>query len=285
MRTQSWLAMALSAALLAVGISAAISGNSTITVLDSTGATKTYSVVTDGSGNFIARNVICDQSAAASCATVSSNALSVTVTNTNANGSAVSANSSPVVIASDQVAVAIKAASGTIASGAIASGAVASGAVASGAFASGALASGSVASGAMVDLGAQADSACSTDNGTCSAIALIKRGNQRLTTINSSIGAANAYETVAASQTSQAMGATGATGDFLSHCVATPGSTSPGVVTILDNATAVVSFAGGSSSVSNLVPFTIPIGAVSVSGAWKITTGANITVVCVGRFT
>lgn len=94
-----------------------------------------------------------------------------------------------------------------------------------------------------------------------------------------------AYETVAASQTAQSMGATGATGDYLSHCVVTPGTTSPGVVTVLDNATAIVSFAGGASSTSNLVPFTIPIGAVSVSGAWKITTGANVTVVCVGRFT
>lgn len=45
------------------------------------------------------------------------------VTNTNANGSATSANSSPVVIASDQAAVAVKAASGAIASGAIAAGA------------------------------------------------------------------------------------------------------------------------------------------------------------------
>lgn len=146
-------------------------------------------------------------------------------------------------------------------------------------------ASGGFAGGSMVDVGAQADSVCSTDTGTCTLIALTKRNNARLTTLNTSIGAANAYETVAASQTAQAMGATGATGDFLSHCVATPGTTSPGVVTILDNATAIVSFAGGASSVSNLVPFPIPIGAVSVSGAWKITTGANVTVVCFGRFT
>lgn len=186
--------------------------------------------------------------------------------------------------------VAVKGASGAFASGSFASGSHASGSFASGAFASGsvasgALASGSIASGAMVDLGAQADAACSTDNGTCSAIALIKRTNQRLTTVNTSIGAANAYETVAASQTAQSLGATGATGDYLSHCVVTPGTTSPGVVTILDNATAIVSFAGGASSTSNLVPFAVPIGAVSVSGAWKITTGANVTVVCVGRFT
>ncbi len=71
------------------------------------------------------------------------------VTNANSNGSATSANSSPVVIASDQVAVAVKAASGAIASGSIASGAVASGAIASGAVASGAFASGSIGSGAI----------------------------------------------------------------------------------------------------------------------------------------
>lgn len=48
--------------------------------------------------------------------------LKVNVTNTNANGSATSANSSPVVIASDQAAVAVKAASGAFASGSMAAG-------------------------------------------------------------------------------------------------------------------------------------------------------------------
>lgn len=64
-------------------------------------------------------------------------------------GSAVSASSSPVVIASDQAAVAVKAASGAIASGAVASGAFASGSIGSGAIASGAVASGAFASGAF----------------------------------------------------------------------------------------------------------------------------------------
>lgn len=73
---------------------------------------------------------------------------------------------------------AVTAASGSYSSGAFASGSFASGSHASGSFASGAFASGSVASGAMVDLGAQADSACGTDTGTCSLIALQKRGNQ-----------------------------------------------------------------------------------------------------------
>lgn len=85
-----------------------------------------------------------------SCTNVGS--VHTTVDNTNANGSATSANSSPVVIASDQGAVAIKAASASIASGAIASGAVASGAFASGSISSGAIASGAIAAGAQVDL-------------------------------------------------------------------------------------------------------------------------------------
>ena len=96
---------------------------------------------------------------------------------------------------------------------------------------------------------------------------------------------ASEYETVAASQTGQALGATGATGDYLSHVVCFPATTSPGVVTILDNATQWGSFPGGATSTSNLVPFTIPVNSVSVSGAWKITTGANISCVAVGNFT
>lgn len=59
------------------------------------------------------------------------------------------ASSLPVVLASNQSALAITIASGGVASGAIASGAIASGAIASGAVASGAFASGSIASGAI----------------------------------------------------------------------------------------------------------------------------------------
>lgn len=49
-------------------------------------------------------------------------------------------------------------------------------------------AAGSFVDGALVTLGAQADAACATDNGTCTAEALFKRGNQRLTTINTTLG-------------------------------------------------------------------------------------------------
>ena len=94
------------------------------------------------------------------------------------------------------------------------------------------------------------------------------------------------YETVAASQTAQALGATGATGDYLSGVLVFPGTAGCGVVTILDNATTIGTFAGGgTTALPSLVPFMIPVGLFSVSGAWKVTTGANVTAVGIGKFT
>lgn len=92
------------------------------------------------------------------------------------------------------------------------------------------------------------------------------------------------YETVAAGQTAQTLGATGATGDYISGILVVPATTSPGNVLLLDNATSMTVFAGGASSVSNLVPFFIPLGMISVSGAWKITTGANVSCIGIGNF-
>lgn len=96
---------------------------------------------------------------------------------------------------------------------------------------------------------------------------------------------ASEYETVAASQTAQVLGPTGATGDYIAGLLVIPATTSPGNVLLLDNATSITVFAGGASSVSNLVPFFIPLGIVSVSGAWKVTTGASVSVIGVGAFT
>jgi hypothetical protein len=96
---------------------------------------------------------------------------------------------------------------------------------------------------------------------------------------------AGEYETVAASQTAQVLGATGATGDYISGVLVVPATTSPGNVLLLDNATSITVFTGGATSVSNLVPFFIPLGMISVSGAWKITTGANVSCIGIGNFT
>lgn len=91
------------------------------------------------------------------------------------------------------------------------------------------------------------------------------------------------YETVAASQSNQAMGATGATGDYLSHVLIQPTTTVPGTVTILDNAVTVFTFT--TCTVADLRPIVVPVGLFSVSGAWKITTGTNVTATGVGNFT
>jgi hypothetical protein len=96
---------------------------------------------------------------------------------------------------------------------------------------------------------------------------------------------AGEYETVAASQTAQTLGATGGTGDYISGILVVPATTSPGNVLLLDNAISITVFTGGASSVSNLVPFFIPLGMISVSGAWKITTGSNVSGIGIGNFT
>lgn len=93
------------------------------------------------------------------------------------------------------------------------------------------------------------------------------------------------YETVAASQTAQVIGPTGAVGDILVGLLVIPATVNPGSVAILDNATSITVFAGGSASVSNLVPFFVPLNMASVNGAWKVTTGANVSVIAVGNFT
>jgi hypothetical protein len=95
---------------------------------------------------------------------------------------------------------------------------------------------------------------------------------------------ASEYESIAASQTAQVLGTTGATGDYLAGLLVVPATTSPGLVTVLDNATSIPVFVGGASSVSNLVPFFVPLGILSVDGAWSVSTGADVSVIAVGNF-
>lgn len=92
------------------------------------------------------------------------------------------------------------------------------------------------------------------------------------------------YETVAADQTAQVLGATGAKGDYVSHVVITPASTDAGAVTLIDDATSITLFAGGTGSVGDLRPFSVPLDMVSASGAWKVTTGGDVSCVVVGMF-
>jgi hypothetical protein len=97
------------------------------------------------------------------------------------------------------------------------------------------------------------------------------------------------YETVAAGQSDQIMGATGAVGDYLAGVLIVPATTSPGAVSIKDgNGSGITVFAGGSGSVLSLHPFFVPIGAkcvASTTPGWKITTGSNVSAIGVGKFT
>ena len=89
------------------------------------------------------------------------------------------------------------------------------------------------------------------------------------------------YETVAASQTAQVLGVTGAAGDTLMRLIITVGTAATSTVALLDNATSYAIMAANTP----IGVYCIEINAVSVSGAWKITTGAGATVMAVGNFT
>lgn len=93
------------------------------------------------------------------------------------------------------------------------------------------------------------------------------------------------YETVAASQTDQVLGATGAIGDLLAGLLVIPTTTSPGAVSIKDGAgTSIPVFVGGASSVSGLIPFFVPLSIKASGAGWSVTTGANVSVIAVGDF-
>lgn len=118
--------------------------------------------------------------------------------------------------------------------------------------------------------------------GTGQNVATLALGNQHFQQI---VAGGAEYETVAASQTAQVLGPTGATGDYLNFVLVVPATTSPGSVAVLDSGTSITVFTGGATSVSNLVPFAIPIMAASVNGSWRVTTGADVSVVAFGKFT
>lgn len=67
---QQWLLVTILSTCLVWFPNLANATQGTITVKDSTGATKTYVVTLNGSGNFLANNVICDATAGANCAAV-----------------------------------------------------------------------------------------------------------------------------------------------------------------------------------------------------------------------
>ena len=89
-----------------------------------------------------------------------------------------------------------------------------------------------------------------------------------------------AYETVAASQTAQVLGGTGATGDYVHRLIVTVATSASGTVALLDNTTSIPITAANTP----IGVYVVDIGALSRNGAWKITTGAGASVIAVGKF-
>ena len=90
------------------------------------------------------------------------------------------------------------------------------------------------------------------------------------------------YETVAASQTAQVLGGAGATGDYLDSLVCVVATALTSSVTIIDGSTSIVVLPAAVGA--GVGTITIPLGLYSVTGPWKITTGAGVSVIAVGNF-
>lgn len=91
------------------------------------------------------------------------------------------------------------------------------------------------------------------------------------------------YETVAAGQTAQVLGGTGAAGDYIHRLICVVDTAATSTVQITD---------GGGSAITVLPAnvggavgtYDLEVNAISSSGAWKVTTGAGVSVVAVGVF-
>lgn len=96
------------------------------------------------------------------------------------------------------------------------------------------------------------------------------------------------YKTVAASQTDTVLeinSGKGQAGDYFESLLIVPATLSPGAVSIKDGSgSAITVFTGGASSVADLKPFPVRLGAKSSAGAWKVTTGAAVSVVAMGEW-
>lgn len=91
------------------------------------------------------------------------------------------------------------------------------------------------------------------------------------------------YKSVLASQTTQILGGNGAAGDILYGLLIVPAVVAAGSVTLFDGATSIPIYVAG-TSLGDIKPIHMPLNLVSVNGPWKVTTGANVSVVACGKF-
>ncbi len=93
---------------------------------------------------------------------------------------------------------------------------------------------------------------------------------------------AYAYETVAASQTAQVLGGTGAKGDYLHRLIISVNTVATATVTVLDGSTSIPLLTGSATVVPGV--YSVEMNMAAATGPWKITTGAGATVIAVGIF-
>jgi hypothetical protein len=89
-----------------------------------------------------------------------------------------------------------------------------------------------------------------------------------------------AYEAVAASQTGQVLGGTGATGDYLHRVVVAVATAATSTVSVIDGSTTILDIPANTP----IGVYDIELNSVSRNGVWKITTGAGVSVLAVGIF-
>lgn len=87
-------------------------------------------------------------------------------------------------------------------------------------------------------------------------------------------------EAVAASQTGQVLGGTGATGDYLHRIVVAVATALTSTVSVIDGSTTVLAIPANTP----VGVYSIELNARSQTGAWSITTGAGVSVLAVGIF-
>jgi hypothetical protein len=93
---------------------------------------------------------------------------------------------------------------------------------------------------------------------------------------------ADSYETVAASQTAQVLGTSGARGDFLGRLILVVSTAATAATSILDGSTSMAVFPN--SPGGGVGTYNIELRLFSQSGPWKVTTGAGVAAIAVGKF-
>ena len=92
------------------------------------------------------------------------------------------------------------------------------------------------------------------------------------------------YEHVAASQSAQVLGGTGAVGDYLHRIICTVTTSATGNVVIVDGTGTGILTHTVLPALSGIGVFNVEMNVASTTGPWKITTGAGVEVMAVGIF-